>query len=156
LNRGRTRQGPAVTQTYPGSGERAAGARPRSADELAAAIREQWRAEEGRRRIQDPFPLPVRWTVADPALSDDAVNIFRLADETHATDGSLLDGSLRDAADVFSRIPSGRLVVIGPPGAGRFLQDAHACGALRQSGASYQFRHARLQERLTARPGPSR
>jgi hypothetical protein len=34
----------------------------------------------------------------------------------------------------------------------RFLEDAHACGALRQAGASYQFRHVRLQERLASRP----
>ena len=33
----------------------------------------------------------------------------------------------------------------------RFLEDAHARGALRQAGAAYQFRHARLQEQLVAR-----
>jgi len=32
----------------------------------------------------------------------------------------------------------------------RFLDDAHQRGALRQSGAVYQFRHARLQDRLAA------
>ncbi|MER6104576.1 NACHT domain-containing protein [Streptomyces sp. NPDC001832] len=31
----------------------------------------------------------------------------------------------------------------------RFLDDAHALGVLRQSGAAYQFRHARLQMQLT-------
>jgi hypothetical protein len=36
----------------------------------------------------------------------------------------------------------------------RFLEDAHACGALRQAGASYQFRHVRLQEQLAARTRP--
>jgi hypothetical protein len=34
-----------------------------------------------------------------------------------------------------------------------FLKDAHARGVLRQSGAAYQFRHVRLQERLVARAG---
>ena len=33
----------------------------------------------------------------------------------------------------------------------RFLEEAHARGALRQAGAAYQFRHARLQEQLVAR-----
>ena len=33
-----------------------------------------------------------------------------------------------------------------------FLEDAHARGALRQTGAAYQFRHVRLQERLARRP----
>ncbi|ANY10461.1 hypothetical protein AFB00_27640 [Pseudonocardia sp. HH130630-07] len=32
-----------------------------------------------------------------------------------------------------------------------FLDDAHSRGVLRQAGASYQFRHARLQDRLAAR-----
>ena len=30
----------------------------------------------------------------------------------------------------------------------RFLEDAHRRGVLRQQGATYQFRHARLHERL--------
>jgi hypothetical protein len=30
----------------------------------------------------------------------------------------------------------------------RFLEDAHQRGVLRQAGAIYQFRHARLQDRL--------
>ncbi|MCO5995820.1 NACHT domain-containing protein [Actinoallomurus rhizosphaericola] len=34
----------------------------------------------------------------------------------------------------------------------RFLEDAHERGVLRQAGAVYQFRHARLQDRLAARP----
>lgn len=34
----------------------------------------------------------------------------------------------------------------------RFLADAHKRGVLRQVGAVYQFRHARLQERLATRP----
>lgn len=42
----------------------------------------------------------------------------------------------------------------------RFLDDAHRRGVLRQSGAVYQFRHARLRDRLAAaaadvRHGPS-
>jgi hypothetical protein len=32
----------------------------------------------------------------------------------------------------------------------RFLEDAHQRGVLRQVGAVYQFRHARLQDRLAA------
>jgi hypothetical protein len=30
----------------------------------------------------------------------------------------------------------------------RFLEDAHRRGVLRQSGATYQFRHARVQDHL--------
>jgi hypothetical protein len=35
----------------------------------------------------------------------------------------------------------------------QFLEDAHRRGVLRQAGAVYQFRHARLQERLATRNG---
>jgi DNA-binding SARP family transcriptional activator len=38
-----------------------------------------------------------------------------------------------------------------PSGLLRFLDDAHRRGVLRQAGAVYQFRHARLQDRLAAR-----
>lgn len=34
----------------------------------------------------------------------------------------------------------------------RFIEDAHKRGVIRQAGAVYQFRHARLQDRLVARP----
>ncbi|MCP2166643.1 NACHT domain-containing protein [Goodfellowiella coeruleoviolacea] len=39
-----------------------------------------------------------------------------------------------------------------------FLQDAYARGVLRQAGSAYQFRHARMQDRLATRPpdGPGR
>jgi hypothetical protein len=38
----------------------------------------------------------------------------------------------------------------------RFLDQAHARGALRQAGSFYQFRHVRLQERLAAQATRSR
>ncbi|WP_113701780.1 NACHT domain-containing protein [Nonomuraea lactucae] len=37
----------------------------------------------------------------------------------------------------------------------RFMEDAHRRGVLRQPGVAYQFRHARLQDRLRATAGPS-
>jgi hypothetical protein len=86
----------------------------RAVEELAEAVGDQWRAEERLRRIHDPIPLPVRWTAADPLLSDHPANIYRLP--AHAPD---LDGSLDRVAGTFLAIPSRRLVVIGPPGAGK-------------------------------------
>ena len=101
--------------TYAGCGIPDTGTRLRAAaDDLAVAVRKQWRAEEGRRRLQDPVPLPVRWTVAGPPLSDSAENIFLSAGEVTG-----LDGTLGEEVDVFARIPSRRLVVIGQPGAGK-------------------------------------
>ena len=86
----------------------------RAAEELAAAVSDQWGREEKLRRIQDPVPLPVRWAAADPLLSDHAANIRRIPGE--AID---LSGTLDEAVDVFTRIPSRRLVVVGQAGAGK-------------------------------------
>ncbi|GHC69341.1 NACHT domain-containing protein [Streptomyces cinnamoneus] len=43
-----------------------------------------------------------------------------------------------------------------PPRLMRFLDDAHELGVLRQTGAVYQFRHARLQEQLSGGGRPSK
>ena len=86
----------------------------RAAEELAAAVSDQWGREEKLRRIQDPVPLPVRWAAADPLLSDHVANICRIPGEVID-----FDGALDEAVDVFTRIPSRRLVVVGQAGAGK-------------------------------------
>jgi hypothetical protein len=80
------------------------------------AVQEQWRDEEKFRRLQDPFPLPVSWTAADATVTDHWGNVCG-----RSTDGEPvhLDGQLGDVVDVFDRVPSGRLVVLGKPGAGK-------------------------------------
>ncbi|MFJ9306870.1 helix-turn-helix domain-containing protein [Streptomyces cyaneofuscatus] len=85
---------------------------------LATEVRRRWRREEEQRRVHDPFPLPVRWTSAPAALVDRAENIQRLGpgEELGRVD---LDGDLRSTADVYRRIPSGRLVVLGRAGSGK-------------------------------------
>jgi hypothetical protein len=40
------------------------------ADEFAIAVRAQWETEILVRRLNDPYPLPVRWVAADATLSD--------------------------------------------------------------------------------------
>lgn len=40
------------------------------ADALAHAVRGQWEAEVQVRRLNDPYPLPVAWTNADPRLME--------------------------------------------------------------------------------------
>lgn len=83
-----------------------------AADALAEAVRLHWQAEWRLRRLQDPRPLPVRWTTADPWLADLAENIGGGAD-------ARFDGVLDDIAEVFARVPSRRLVVLGAPGSGK-------------------------------------
>ena len=106
-----------VTNNYVAAPDMTAGFRARvisAVEELAAAVAEQWRREERLRRIQDPVPIPVRWTAADPLLSDHVANI-----RGTPTDTVGLDGTLNEAVDAFTAIPSRRLVVIGQPGAGK-------------------------------------
>ncbi|MGD0560750.1 MAG: NACHT domain-containing protein [Streptosporangiaceae bacterium] len=88
----------------------------KAAEELADAVRDQWRTEEKLRRVQDPDPLPVQWRVGDPLITDHRANITRRRGSGWIPD---LDGVLSEAVDVFSRVPSGRLVVVGAPGAGK-------------------------------------
>ncbi|MFJ7212843.1 SEFIR domain-containing protein [Amycolatopsis sp. NPDC098790] len=85
--------------------------RPGSLDELAVAVRAQWRVEERLRRLQDPAPMQPRWNVAGRELQDHEANIGI----PHRNDAGRLD----DVADLFLHVPSGRLVVVGEPGAGK-------------------------------------
>lgn len=85
-------------------------------EDLAMAVQEQWRDEEKSRRLQDPFPLPVSWTPADAAVTDHWGNV---CGQSTAGEPVNLDGQLGHVVDVFNRVPSGRLVVLGKPGAGK-------------------------------------
>ena len=49
------------------------------ADQLAVAVGAQWNAEAAARRLNDPYPLPVSWTAADPSLTDTWDSIGELA-----------------------------------------------------------------------------
>ncbi|WP_431677188.1 helix-turn-helix domain-containing protein [Kitasatospora sp. KL5] len=96
------------------------GALADAADELAREVRRRWRREEEQRRVHDPFPLPVRWREAPPDLTDHSENVQRL--EPGATaDRMDLSGDLRSAAEVYRRISSGRLVVLGRAGSGKSI-----------------------------------
>ncbi|MFT7839257.1 hypothetical protein Q5530_24195 [Saccharothrix sp. BKS2] len=90
----------------------------RTADELAEAVRDRWLEEEERRRIRDPVPLPVRWGTADDGLMDHWANI-RLAPAGEAVEPLELAGHLGLITEVYRRIPSGRLVVLGRAGSGK-------------------------------------
>ena len=84
------------------------------------AVGAQWREEEERRRIHDPFPLPVHWHPAAPQLVDHWANIRRAP--AGASPGPLaVTGRLERIADVYRQIPSGRLVVLGRAGAGKTI-----------------------------------
>jgi hypothetical protein len=104
----------------------------RVADQLAAAVGAQWSQEARVRRLNDPYPLPVSWAAADPALADNWAALERLATSgagwpapqprgmwAAGPDG--LAGTGGELADVLARVPTGRLVVLGEPGAGKTM-----------------------------------
>ncbi|MFE7621106.1 helix-turn-helix domain-containing protein [Streptomyces sp. NPDC057496] len=89
-----------------------------AADELAQEIRRRWQREEEHRRVHDPFPLPVRWQDAPDSLTDHSANIQRLPPGA-TPDRMDLSGDLGSVAEVYRRIDSGRLVVLGRAGSGK-------------------------------------
>ena len=102
------------------------------ADELAFAVRSQWEAEAATRRLNDPYPLPVSWGAADPSLTDPWDSLVRLAasgagwpaptPENWARDRKTWPASGdRKLVDVLATVPTGRLVVLGEPGAGKTM-----------------------------------
>lgn len=88
------------------------------AEALAVSVRAQWEAEEQIRRIHDPFPLPVRWTLAPEHLMDHWAKINRTPDRPEPI---VLDGHGDQIVAAFNRVPSGRLVVLGRAGAGKTI-----------------------------------
>ena len=102
------------------------------ADQLAVAVGAQWNAEAAARRLNDPYPLPVSWTAADPSLTDTWDSIGELATRgagwprpagwrPRAAGPAALAGEGSALVDALARVPTGRLVVLGEPGAGKTM-----------------------------------
>jgi hypothetical protein len=103
-----------------------------AADQLAAWVGIQWEGEAAVRRLNDPYPLPVSWRAPDVSLGDGWDVLVRLAAGGHgwpappppgtwAGSPAELAGEGRDLAKVLARVPTGRLVVLGAPGAGKTM-----------------------------------
>jgi hypothetical protein len=103
-----------------------------AADELAIAVGTECEAEARVRRLNDPYPLPVSWNVADPSVTDDWDSLVKLATSgvgwpapaptgTWAADPNDLGGKGGEIVDVLARVPTGRLVVLGEPGTGKTM-----------------------------------
>lgn len=71
-----------------------------AAEDLAWAVEQQWRVEERLRRVQDPFPLPLRWTAADVAVTDHWASVWQSA---VGPDVVQLSGQLDHVVEVFDR-----------------------------------------------------
>jgi transcriptional regulator with XRE-family HTH domain len=91
-----------------------------AADKLAWQVRERWQREEEHRRVNDPFPLPVRWEEAPGHLTDHWESICNAP--PGVVSGPLpLAGDLDKIAGIYRTIPSGRLVVLGRAGSGKTI-----------------------------------
>ena len=100
------------------------------ADQLAVVVGKQWKIEAGVRRINDPYPLPVSWAAADVSLTDGWDVLVKLAtsgfgwpspsSDTWAACPDDLAGE-GDLGQVLTRVPTGRLVVLGEPGSGKTM-----------------------------------
>ncbi len=102
------------------------------AELLAVAVRRQWEAEAELHRLNEPYALPVRWRPASPGLVEDWRALIRLATiggagwPTPPAGGwaagpAGLAGEGNDLVEVLDRVPTGRLVVLGEPGAGKTI-----------------------------------
>ncbi|MFF4225066.1 NACHT domain-containing protein [Streptomyces abikoensis] len=94
------------------------------AEQLAHAVAARWQREEEQRQVHDPYPLPVRWGAVAEELTDHWANIRRLpagAARGGAHGPLELGGRLDEVVEVYRRIPSGRLVVLGRPGSGKSI-----------------------------------
>lgn len=101
-----------------------------AAERLAVAVRDQWDAEAALRRLNDPYPLPVAWRLADGDLTE---SWPLLRDMARTWPGGppgdsagwpqspeSLAGEYEQIGEVFSeRVPTRRLMVLGEPGAGK-------------------------------------
>ncbi len=118
---------PPVRAVRPGTLPTSRGALAAVAEALAHDVYGRCIREEEQRRVHDPFPLPVRWRSAPAELLDHRDNISGTSpgaagavEAVEAVDGSpCLDGGLTDIADVYRRVRSGRLVVLGRAGSGK-------------------------------------
>ena len=102
------------------------------ADQLAEAVGTQWKAEAQIRRLNDPYPLPVCWVPADTSLTDTWDLLVTLASSgagwpptvspnAWAAGPEGLAGEGSQLVNVLDRVPTGRLVVLGEPGAGKTM-----------------------------------
>lgn len=88
------------------------------AEGLAQGVRKKWRYEERHRRLHDPAPLPVRWHLGPAELRDQWTNVLRLPVGTSG-EPLHLDGRIEQLRETYRSVPSGRLVFLGPAGAGK-------------------------------------
>jgi len=88
----------------------------RATHNLAESVRHQWHEEQGRRKENDPFLLPIRWKNSPKQYAAHWATVRGVPENNEEI---ALDGTLDEVVKVFESVPSKRLVVLGQGGAGK-------------------------------------
>jgi hypothetical protein len=88
----------------------------RAVETLATVILTQWATEEKTRRLQDPWPLPVRLGNTAQTVADHWEVIRGRPGERQPIP---LSGELDQVVELFDMVPSRRLIVLGAAGSGK-------------------------------------
>ncbi|MEV6520430.1 helix-turn-helix domain-containing protein [Longispora sp. NPDC051575] len=91
-----------------------------AAEELATGVGIRLRREYEHQQMHDPFPLPVRWTRVHGEVSDHLDNIDAPTTGDRANQVDLV-GDFSEITELYRRLPTGRLVVLGPAGSGKTM-----------------------------------
>lgn len=92
---------------------------------LASDVREQWEEETEARRLRDPSVIPLEWSATDRPVADSFESVLGVTGarfRRQELEGRLhgdFDTAAGLLADGYRRVTSGRLVVLGEPGAGK-------------------------------------
>ncbi|TCO55719.1 hypothetical protein [Actinocrispum wychmicini] len=91
---------------------------------LARASWNQWTVAANDRRLLHPAPLPIRWCrsmapVAGPVSATEYARFDPLAGLTAVSGSDLCEGGRRALHQVYGGLPSGRVLLVGPPGSGK-------------------------------------
>ncbi|MBP2404673.1 hypothetical protein [Streptomyces syringium] len=94
------------------------------ADDLAGTVEDQWSEEAVARSLRDPRVLPLSWSASTRPVGDAPEQVTSAAGQIIRLrlDGRLadrFDDAITQLAEGYGRAPSGRLVVLGEPGAGK-------------------------------------
>ncbi|MFI0976274.1 NACHT domain-containing protein [Streptomyces sp. NPDC021093] len=100
------------------------------ADQLARAVHDQWETEARVRRVNDPYPLRVSWRAVPDGLAEEWPLLRSMAVDwpggpagdsaAWARTPEDLAGTGAEITELFAdRVPTRRLLVLGPPGAGK-------------------------------------
>jgi hypothetical protein len=96
----------------------------RAAADLATAVQRTWMKEAAHRGLTSPLPIAVRLRPADPRITahpsqwagpSQAVAVGDAPEDV----AQVLTGTAGDIADLYNRVTTGRLVIVGAPGGGK-------------------------------------